>query len=208
MLLIGLTGSIGMGKSQTAQIFAEEGVPVYDADAAVHRLYAPGGRAVEPVAALFPETLRDGGIDRAILSTFVIDQPEALRELEKIVHPLVGQEQRSHLLSLAEKGHQQVVLDIPLLFEKQGASRVDVVVVVSAPPDLQRHRVMQRPNMSEEKFLDILSKQVPDAEKRAQADYVVDSSISVDDARRQVRDILQDLEGRPGRAFDMIYKAS
>lgn len=205
-LMIGLTGSIGMGKSQTASLFEEAGVPVYDADATVHKLYAPGGRAVAPVAHAFPDSLRDGGIDRAALSGYVINNPDALRQLEEIVHPLAREAQRDFIRQIVADGHRHIVLDIPLLLEKQGEKMVDVVVVVSAPPELQRQRVLARPNMSEQKFADILAKQMPDAEKRARADYVVDSSISVDDARDQVRTILQQLEQHEARVFDKFYR--
>ncbi len=205
LLLIGLTGSIGMGKSQTAMLFQEAGVLVYDADATVHQLYAPGGKAVAPVAALFPESLREGAIDRAILSTYVINNPEALKQLETIVHPLAREAQRDFIREAVATGQRRIVLDIPLLFEKQGEKFVDVVIVVSAPAELQKQRVLARPNMSEEKFNDILAKQVPDAEKRARADYIVDSSISVEHARAQVQEILADLEGRAGKVFDALY---
>ena len=199
MILIGLTGSIGMGKTATADLFREEGLPVYDADAAVHALYAPGGAAVAPVEAAFPGVKDNsdgpnaGGIDRAKLSQHVVGQPEAMKRLEAIVHPLVGQAQAAFLGNAREAGEKAVILDIPLLFEGRGHQMVDKIVVVSAPAAVQRDRVLARPAMTEEKFEAILAKQVPDAEKRARADFVIDTSQGFDHARRQVRSILKDL---------------
>jgi dephospho-CoA kinase len=190
MIIIGLTGSIGMGKSATAQMFRDEGVPVYDADAAVHALYAPGGAAVAPVSAEFPDALRDGGIDRTALSALVIGKPDRLRRLEEIVHPLVGAAQRDFLERCRQSGAPIVVLDIPLLFEGQGHRFVDAIAVVSAPADVQRQRVLARDGMTDDKFAEILRKQTPDAEKRARADFVIDTSRGFDDARAQVRALL------------------
>ncbi|MEQ9146196.1 MAG: dephospho-CoA kinase [Parvibaculaceae bacterium] len=198
MLLIGLTGSIGMGKSETAKMFAAEGIPVYDADAEVHKLYEKGGAAVEPIGEAFPGVVRDGAVDRALLSKEVIGNPDALKKLESIVHPLVGQVNRAFLEKAAKDGAEMVVLDIPLLFETGGRDRVDVIVVVSAPYELQRQRVLERPDMTEEKFQDILAKQVSDADKRAGADYIVESDKGLDHARDQVRAIIADLKGREG----------
>ena len=198
MYLIGLTGSIGMGKTQTAALFEEEGVPRYDADAAVHGLYEVGGAAVGPIGELFPEAVRDGAVDRAALGRIVLKDGAKLAALEKMVHPLAGATQVNFLNAQMAAGATHVLLDIPLLFETGGHEFVDCVVVVSAPPDIQRARVLERPGMTEEKFADILAKQVPDTDKRAAADFIVDSSVSVADAHRQVKEILaavRDLKG-------------
>ena len=204
MLLIGLTGSIGMGKSETAKMFAAEGVPVYDADAEVHKLYAPGGAAVAPLEEAFPGVVKDGAVDRTLLSKEVIGNPEALKKLESIVHPLVGQANRAFLENAAKAGADMVLLDIPLLFETGGRERVDVIVVVSAPYELQRERVLARPDMTEEKFEEIFAKQVSDADKRAGADYIVESDTGLDHARAQVRDIIADLKGREGEVLKKL----
>ncbi len=204
MLLIGLTGSIGMGKSETAKMFAAEGVPVYDADAEVHKLYQPGGGAVAPLAEAFPGVVQDGAVDRALLSRQVIGNPEALKKLESIVHPLVGLANKAFLEKAAADGAEMVLLDIPLLFETGGRDRVDVIVVVSAPYELQRERVLARPHMTEEKFADIFAKQVSDADKRAGADYIVESDKGLDHARDQVRKIIADLKGREGQVLKKL----
>ncbi len=204
MLLIGLTGSIGMGKSETAKMFAAEGVPVYDADAEVHKLYAPGGAAVAPLEEAFPGVVKDGAVDRALLSKEVIGKPEALKRLESIVHPLVGQANRAFLENAVKDGAEMVLLDIPLLFETGGRERVDVIVVVSAPYELQRERVLARPDMSEEKFEEIFAKQVSDADKRAGADYIVESDKGLEHARAQVRKIIADLKGRDGEVLKKL----
>jgi dephospho-CoA kinase len=201
MLLIGLTGSIGMGKSETAKMFARRGVPVYDADKAVHALYEPGGAAVAPIEAAFPGVVREGRIDRAELSKHVVGKPEALKRLEAIVHPLVARAQLDFLAKAEAEGAPVVVLDIPLLFETGGEKRVDVVVVVSAPADLQRTRVLARDGMTEEKFEAIRAKQVPDDVKRARADFVVVTDKGLEDAQAQVDKVLQALEGRAGRIW-------
>lgn len=193
MRLIGLTGSIGMGKTATAQMFAELGVPVYDADAAVHALYAHGGTAVAPVEAAFPGVSKDGAIDRAALSTRVLGDAAALKRLEAIIHPLVAQAQIAFLQEQAAKGADLVVLDIPLLFETGGDKRVQTVVVVSAPAAVQRARVLARPGMTPEKFDAILAKQTPDAEKRARAHFVVETGDGFDSARAQVRAVVEAL---------------
>ncbi len=193
MKLIGLTGSIGMGKSATAQMFREEGVRVYDADAAVHAIYEKGGAAVAPVEAAFPGVVVDGAIDRTLLSKAVLDDAEALKRLEGIVHPLVAQLQLTFLSEARAAGADLVILDIPLLFEKGGDKRVDAIVVVSAPADVQRERVLARPGMSPEKFEAILSKQTPDAEKRERAHHVIDTGQGFDRARAQVRSVLDAL---------------
>lgn len=204
MLLIGLTGSIGMGKSETAKMFAAEGVPVYDADAEVHKLYQPGGAAVELLEEAFPGVVQNGAVDRALLSKQVIGKPDALKKLESIVHPLVGQANRAFLEKSAKAGAEMVLLDIPLLFETGGRERVDVIVVVSAPYELQRERVLARPDMTEEKFQEIFAKQVSDADKRAGADYIVESDKGLDHARTQVRDIVADLKGREGEVLKKL----
>lgn len=197
MKILGLTGSIGMGKSATAQLFAEEGAAVYDADAAVHRLYTKGGAAVAPIAALFPDAVIDDAVDRAVLSGLVLQAPEKLKALEAIVHPLVREEQMRFLQSARDAGAAVAVLDIPLLFENGGERFMDAVAVVSAPPDVQRARVLARPGMSVEKFESILAKQMPDAEKRQRATFVIDTSQGFDHARAQVRTVLGKLAGGP-----------
>ena len=198
MYLIGLTGSIGMGKTQTAALFEEEGVSRYDADAAVHGLYEVGGAAVGPIGEMFPEAVRDGAVDRAALGQIVLKDGAKLAALEKVVHPLAGATQVDFLNAQMAAGATHVLLDIPLLFETGGHEFVDCVVVVSAPPDIQRARVLERPGMTEEKFADILAKQVPDSDKRAAADFIVDSSVSVADAHRQVKEILAAVRDRKG----------
>jgi len=201
MLIIGLTGSIGMGKSETAKMFARLGLPVYDADAAVHALYAKGGAAVEPVGAAFPGVVRDGAIDRTALSAAVIGKPEALKRLEAIIHPIVRQRQQNWLKAQDAALAPMVVLDIPLLFETGGRDRADVIVVVSAPADIQRARVLARPGMTPEKLDAILLKQTPDAEKRKGADFVVDTSQGLDHAFGEVKALVETLKGRPGRVW-------
>jgi dephospho-CoA kinase len=203
MIRLGLTGSIGMGKSTTAGLFAAEGVPVYDADAAVHALYAPGGAAVGPLGAAFPGVVVAGAVDRARLSEAVVGQPEAMARLEAIVHPLVRQAQIDFLGAAEAAGAPIVVLDIPLLFETGGDRFMDAVVVVSAPPEVQRARVLARPGMSPEKFEAILAKQTPDAEKRRRADYVIETGAGLETAREQVRSVLAAVRARgrdPGDA--------
>ncbi len=198
MLLVGLTGSIGMGKSETAKMFRAEGLHVYDADAAVHALYAKDGAAVEPIGQAFPDVVKDGAIDRDALSKHVVGNDAAMKKLEAIIHPLVGQAQISWLLDAEAEGATMVILDIPLLYETGGETRVDVVVVVSAPYEVQRERVLARPGMTEDKFNGILERQVPDADKRARADFVIDTSQGLDHARAQVKEIIEKLRGRAG----------
>jgi dephospho-CoA kinase len=188
MLVLGLTGSIGMGKTTAARFFAEEGVPVLDADAVVHQLY--DGEAVAAIEKAFPGTSRDGRIDREELSRRVVGSPEALKQLEAIVHPLVRAAQARFLADAERSGAPVAVLDVPLLFETGGDRRVDAVVVVSAPADVQRARTLDRAGMTAEKFEALLQKQMPDDEKRRRADFVVDTSQSFDSARAQVRAIL------------------
>jgi dephospho-CoA kinase len=197
MFILGLTGSIAMGKSTTAGFFAEAGVPVHDADATVHRLYE--GEAVLAVEAAFPGTTTGGKVDRAKLAQRVLDDPAALKRLEGIVHPLVRQSEARFLAEAERKGEKVVVLDIPLLFETNGEGRVDAVVTVSAPAEVQRERLLQRPGMTEEKMQALLARQLPDAEKRARADFVVDSSQGFDAARAQVKEILARVATMPKR---------
>ena len=195
MILLGLTGSIGMGKSTTAAMFASLGAPVYDADAAVHALYAQGGAAVEPVGEAFPGVVSEGAVDRARLGQAVLGDPEALKRLEAIVHPLVGQHRQGFFAGAA--GASVVVLDVPLLFETGGDKNVGAVAVVSAPEVVQRERVLARPGMTPEKLDAILARQMPDADKRARADFVIDTGRGEGVAREQVRVILDELT-KPG----------
>ena len=202
MILIGLTGSIGMGKSTTAAMFRDAGVPVYDADAAVHDLYDKGGAAVGPVGKAFPGTVKDGRVDREALRQAVLGDPEALKRLNAIVHPLVGRDRLGFFAKAEAEGAGMVVLDIPLLFETGGHANVDAVVVVSAPAEMQRERVLARPGMSVERLDAILAQQMADAEKRARAHFVVDTSQGLEPARRQVAQIIaamRDPATRPAR---------
>jgi dephospho-CoA kinase len=198
MFVLGLTGSLGMGKSTTARFFAEEGVPLHDADAAVHRLYE--GEATALIEAAFPGTTSGGRVDRDKLAKKVLGDSAAIKRLETIIHPLVGRAEAHFLDEAARKDAAVVVLDIPLLFETGADRRCDAVVVVSAPADVQRARAFERPGMTEEKFQAILAKQMPDAEKRARADFVVDTSKGLDAARVQVREILGRIARMPKRA--------
>jgi dephospho-CoA kinase len=193
---IGLTGSIGMGKSETAKMFAELGVPVYDADAAVHRLYAKGGAAVAPIGAAFPGTVRDGAVDRTELSKHVTGNPEATAKLQTVVYPLMADERRKFLEDAEAAGAEIVVFDIPLLFETRGEGAMDAVVVVSAPAHIQRERVLARPGMTAEKFEYLLSRQTPDAEKRAKAHFVVVTDQGLEHAFEQVKMIVATLKER------------
>lgn len=191
MIRIGLTGSIGMGKSTTAKMFAERGVPVHDADACVHALYE--GRGVPLIGDAFPGTIVDGMVDRALLSKQVLGNPEAMKRLEDIVHPLVHEEEQVFLDLARMDGHSAVLMDIPLLFETGAETRVDVVVVVSADADIQRDRVLARDGMTEERFQAILETQVPDAEKRGRADFLIDTGQGLAIAGQRVDEILQEL---------------
>jgi dephospho-CoA kinase len=195
MIILGLTGSLGMGKSTTAKMFADEGVPVHDADAAVHRLYE--GEAVPLIEAAFPGTAAGGKVDRAKLGERVIGDAAAMRKLEAIVHPLVRQAEERFLAEAERKGAKVAVLDIPLLFETGGEKRCDAVVVVSAPAGTQRARVLERAGMTEEKFRALAGKQMPDADKRARADFIVDSGQGFEAARQQVREILKAVAKMP-----------
>ena len=194
MIRIGLTGSIGMGKSTTAQMFRDEGVPVLDSDQIVHDLYR--GAAVAPIEAEFPGVAVGGVIDRARLAERVLGDSDALKRLEAIVHPLVWAARDDFLKDQAARGAKVVVYDVPLLFETGAEKSVDVIVVVSAPEDVQKSRVLARPGMTEEKLAAILAKQVPDSEKRARADFVVVTGGGVEAARSQVRNILRQLDAR------------
>lgn len=186
MLKIGLTGSIGMGKTTVAQMFAAHGIPVFDADAAVHRLYARGGAAVEPVRAAFPDAVIDDAVDRAALSRQVVGNPDAIRRLEAIVHPLVGAERQRFLAEAEAAGAAMAVLEIQLLLEGSGRKGVDVVVVASAPAEQQRARALARPGMTEAKLAGILANQMTDADKRRLADFVIDTGTALADTEAQV----------------------
>jgi dephospho-CoA kinase len=194
--LIGLTGSIGMGKTETAKLFAKLGIPVYDSDAAVHRLYERGGAAVEKIAAAFPGSVREGRVDREALSRQLRANEAGFKMLEAIVHPLVAAEQRKFMEQAEKDGAEIVVQDIPLLFETGGHARMDAVVVVSAPKHIQRERVLERPGMTEEKLDQILSRQMPDEEKRAKAHYIVETDKGIDHAFEQVKKIVEELRAK------------
>ena len=194
MIVLGLTGSIGMGKTTTARMFSDFGVPVHDSDEAVHRLYR--GKAAPLVEAAFPGTTADGVVDRAKLGERVLGDGAALKRLEALIHPLVRADATAFLKRHHAAGAPLAVVDIPLLFETDGRNRVDQVVVVTAPPEVQRERVLSRPGMSEEKFRNILAKQVPDEEKRRLADFVVDTGQGMDAAREQVAGIIEELTGK------------
>lgn len=193
MIILGLTGSIGMGKSTTAKMFVEAGVPVHDSDETVHRLYS--GRAAPLIEARFPGVTANGSVDRQKLAGQVLDNPAAMRDLEAIIHPLVRAETEAFLTRNRDAGTPIVVLDIPLLFETGGEGRVDRIVVVTAPAGVQRERVLARPGMTAEKFEAIRARQVPDADKRAKADYVIDTSLGLKAARASVNDIVRQLSG-------------
>ncbi|QRM53639.1 dephospho-CoA kinase [Sinorhizobium sp. BG8] len=196
MIVVGLTGSIGTGKSTTSAMFRELGIPVHDADDTVHALY--GGKAVGPIGRSFPDAVKNGVVDRKALSAILADHPERFSELEAIVHPLVRQEEQAFITRERTSGSKIAVLDVPLLFETGGENRVDKVVVVTCDPEIQRQRVLARPNMTPEKFELVLSRQMPDAEKRRRADFVVDTGKGLEAARQQVEDIVETLAGRRG----------
>lgn len=205
MMRVALTGSIGMGKSTVGKMFTAQGVPLFDADAAVHALYARGGAAVEPLRASFPQAVVKDAVDRAVLSRLVLNDAAKIRQLESIVHPLVGQARQRFLEDAESRGEPFVLLDIPLLFEGEGHRHVDAIVVVSAPAEQQRERVLARPGMSEDKFNAILARQVPDAEKRRRAHHVIDTGTSLAETEAQVRDLVvrlrnQALENNTGEA--------
>jgi dephospho-CoA kinase len=197
MLILGLTGSIGMGKSTTAKLFAEAGVPVYDADATVHQVYA--GEAAPAIEAAFPGTTIDGKVDRAKLSAKVLHDPAAIRQLEQIVHPMLRSYYQKFLEDAERSGAPVAVMDVPLLFETGGEKRVDAVVVVTTSPENQRERILARGTMTPEAFDSILARQLPDAEKRQRADFVVDTSHGLEPVRDQIRDILAEVVKMPRR---------
>ena len=193
MILLGLTGSIGMGKSTTAEMFSELGVPVFDSDRAVHQLYDKGGEAVPLIEETFPGSTVDGRVDRERLSVQIKGDPAAWKRLESIVHPLVGKCRKREFEKAKANGARLFLMDIPLLFENKLESAVDYIIVVTAPFDVQRARVLERPGMTEDKFNEILSQQVPDATKREKADFVIDTSKGLDDARAEVKKIVDSL---------------
>jgi len=197
MIILGLTGSIGMGKSTTAKLFAEAGVPVYDADAAVHRLYE--GEAAAAIEEAFPGTIVEGKVDRARLSSRVVHDPAAMKRLEGIVHPMLGASRQRFLDDAERSGARVAVVDVPLLYETGGEKRVDAVVVVTTTPEVQRERILARENMSSEKLDAILARQLPDPEKRARADFIVDTSHGLDPVRARIRDILDQAAKMPQR---------
>ena len=197
MRILGLTGSIGMGKSTTAKLFIEAGVPVYDADAAVHKVYE--GEAAPAIEAAFPGTTVDGKVDRAKLSAKVVHDQAAIKQLEQIVHPMLGASRKKFLEEAERSGAPVVVMDIPLLFETGGEKRVDAVVVVSTDPATQRERILARGTMTSEALDGILARQLPDAEKRKRADFVVDTSHGLDPVRTAIRDILAEVVKMPQR---------
>ena len=197
MLILGLTGSIGMGKSTTAKLFAEAGVPVYDADAAVHKIYE--GEAAPAIEAAFPGTTVDGKVDRVKLSAKVVHNAAAMKQLEQIIHPMLGASRQKFLGDAERSGAPVALIDVPLLFETGGEKRVDAVVVVTTTPKLQRERTLARDNMTAEKFDAILARQLPDVEKRQRADFVVDTSHGLDPVRDRIRDILAEVVKMPQR---------
>jgi dephospho-CoA kinase len=197
MLILGLTGSIGMGKSTTAKLFAEAGVPVYDADAEVHKIYE--GEAAPAIEAAFPGTTVDGKVDRALLSVQVVHDPDAMKQLEQIVHPMLGASRKKFFEDAEAAGKPVVLLDIPLLYETGGEKRVDAVVVVTTTPEIQRERVLARGTMDEARLDAILARQLPDAEKRKRADFVVDTSDGLDPVRARIKDILAEVVKMPQR---------
>jgi dephospho-CoA kinase len=197
MLILGLTGSIGMGKSTTAKLFAEAGVPVYDADAAVHQIYE--GEAAPAIEAAFPGSTVEGKVDRARLSAKVVHDPAAMKQLEQIVHPMLGASRQKFFQDAEAAGAPVVVVDVPLLFETGGEKRVDAVVVVTTTPEIQRERVLARGTMDDAKLDAILARQLPDAEKRKRADFIVDTSHGLDPVRERIRDILAEVVKMPQR---------
>ena len=197
MIILGLTGSIGMGKSTTAKLFEEAGVPVYDADAAVHKIYE--GEAAAAIEAAFPGTTADGKVDRNKLSARVVHDPIAIKRLEQIVHPMLGASRQKFLDDAERSGAPIAVVDVPLLFETGGEKRVDAVVVVTTTPEVQRERILARDSMTNEKLDAILARQLPDAEKRKRADFVVDTSHGHDPVRARIRDILDQAAKMPRR---------
>jgi dephospho-CoA kinase len=204
MLVIGLTGGIGMGKSAAAERFAEHGIPVFNADTCVHRLYE--GEAVAPIESAFPGVANDGRIDRKLLSEKIAGSPERLLRLEQIVHPLVVAAELDFLRAAEKEGAPLAVLEIPLLFETGADSRVDVTVVTSVPQEVQRARVLSRPGMTADKLEHLLARQLPNAERVARADYVVDSSLSLADMRIEIDKLIESLKSREGRVMDRLRR--
>jgi len=202
MLVIGLTGSIGMGKSAAAKHFVKRGVPVCDADAEVHRLYE--GEAVPAISEAFPGAVRSGKVDRALLAQAVAGSPQKLKQLESIVHPMVVKAEIDFLREQEKQGAKLAVLEIPLLFETDALSRVDVTVVVSAPEGVQRERVLARPGMTKEKLAALLKRQSSDEEKRARSDFVVDSGTTLQDMEQQIDKLIESLKGREGRVMERL----
>jgi dephospho-CoA kinase len=202
MLIIGLTGSIGMGKSTVAKRLKANGIAVCDADAEVHKLYAAGGAAVAPIEAAFPGVTGPDGVERPKLAAALLQDASGFKRLEAIVHPLVFAAERDFLRQEAARGAEMVVLEIPLLLEGDSAGRVDVIVVVSAPAHVQRQRVLERPGMTDEKLDQILSRQVPDAIKRERADFVIDTGAPLDETLAAVDSLVASLRGRTGTAYE------
>ena len=202
MLVIGLTGGIGMGKSAAAERFASHGIPVFNADLCVHQLYE--GEVVAAIEAAFPGVARRGKIDRKLLSEKIAGSPQRLRQLEAIVHPMVVAAEIDFLIEQEDKGEKLAVLEIPLLFETGAEKRIDVTVVLSAPAELQRERVLARPGMSVDKLEHLLARQLPDAERRARADYVVDSGESLEDMHRALDKLIESLQNRQGRVIQQL----
>lgn len=196
MKIVALTGSIGMGKSTTSAMFKDLGVPIWDADDAVHRLYTKGGAAIPPLQALVPDAIGPEGVDRSILTQKILQDPGLLKQIEAIVHPLVGKDRADFLAVARDQGQPLVLIDVPLLFETGGDAYVDAVIVVSCPPHMQRARVLARPGMTEEKFDSILARQTPDEAKRAKSDFVIDTGLGLDAAREQVGKVHAALMGR------------
>ena len=204
MLVIGLTGGIGMGKSAAAEHFAKAGVPVFNADACVHRLYE--GEAVGPIEAAFPGVTRGGRIDRKILAESVGDSQKRLRQLEEIVHPMVVEAEIDFLREQEDKGAKLAVLEIPLLFETGADARVDVTIVLSAPSEVQKRRVLARPGMTVDKLEHLIARQLPDADRRARADFVVDSGTSLADMQEEIDRLIESLQQREGRVMERLRR--
>jgi len=206
MIIVGLTGSIGMGKSFVAALFEEKGVPVFDADRAVRRSQEPGGAAIAPLKKAFPDTVKDGVLDRNLLARRVFASPEAKQQLEAIMHPLVNDARKAFFHEAARRGEKIVVLDVPLLFETGLSERCDYIVVVSAPKDIQRRRVMQRAGMTEERFKKIDAHQMPDEDKRAQADYVINTHAEKVEIQKEVEKVLSRVKDRGAMAYEKYWE--
>jgi dephospho-CoA kinase len=204
MLIIGLTGSIGMGKSTAAARFRKNGIAVFDADAEVHRLYA--GPISAEIESAFPGAVEDGKVDRAKLSALLLKKPESFKDLEKIVHPRIRQGERRFLQAEHARGAQMAVLEVPLLFEAGGFEKVDVKVVVSADSEIQRQRVLPRPGMTTKKLATIIARQLSETEKRTRADFVVDTAGSIDNCNSQIDRIIAKLSARTGQAYDKYWR--